>query len=222
MKSKTKTKQKQKQGSNVSRDLYPCPETFTRLADLLRERDGVEEALENLLDDVDSFGAPLDPKRDIEPEYHRLSLVVADINRALFTIYVEFLPSEESVSDATATSSSRATHSRPSVPVMGPVRKSAPLPVTSNDPKKVLRLMRNTLQTAPERETSLRLLGSELESNPPRTFIAPTLSSFRNLTHNPYLTPDLPLRSISQEDDSSSRTITTTVKPYPFQQTYSV
>ncbi len=64
-----------------------CPETFTRLTDLLSERDGVERALENLLDDVDSFGTSLDPKRNIEPEYQRLSMIVADLNRALFEIY---------------------------------------------------------------------------------------------------------------------------------------
>ena len=104
-----------------------CPETFNRLTDLLSERDGVERALENLLDDVDSSGAPLDPKRNIEPEYQRLSTIVADLNRALFEIYVAFLPPETST-DRTASSPSRATHSRPSIPKMGPVRKSAPSP----------------------------------------------------------------------------------------------
>jgi hypothetical protein len=105
-----------------------CPETFTRLTDLLSERNGVERALENLLDDVDSFDASLDPKRNIEPEYQRLSMIVADLNRALFEIYVAFLPSEPTPHDATASSSGRATHSHPSIPAMGPVRKRAPSP----------------------------------------------------------------------------------------------
>jgi hypothetical protein len=105
-----------------------CPETFTRLTDLLSERDGVERALENLLDDVDSFGTSLDPKRNIEPEYQRLSMIVADLNLALFEIYVAFLPSEPTLPNATASSSGHATHSRPSIPTMGPVRKRAPSP----------------------------------------------------------------------------------------------
>ena len=66
--------------------------------------------LENLLDDVDSSGAPLDPKRDIEPEYQRMSYIVADLKRHLFTVYVGFLPPEQTSSAAAATSSSGQTH----------------------------------------------------------------------------------------------------------------
>jgi hypothetical protein len=55
-------------------------------------------------------------------------MIVADLNRALLEIYVPFLPSKPTLHDATASSSGRATHSRPSIPAMEPVRKRAPSP----------------------------------------------------------------------------------------------
>jgi hypothetical protein len=91
--------------------------------------------LENLLDDVDSSGAPLDPKRDIEPEYQRMSYIVADLKRHLFTVYVGFLPPEQTSSAAAATSSSGQTHVRPSIPAM---EKDKHTVNTALEPKKVL------------------------------------------------------------------------------------
>ncbi len=99
------------------------PETFARLTDLLSERDGVEKTtLENLLDDVDSSGAPLDPKRDIEPEYQRMSYIVVDLNHHL----LGFLSPEQTSSAAATTSSSSQTHLRPSIPAMGSMRTRDP------------------------------------------------------------------------------------------------
>ncbi len=103
-----------------------CPETFERLTDLLRERVGVEQALENLLDDVDSSGAPLDQKRGIEPEYHRMSQTVAELNRHLFTTYVRFLPHDDTPIGASTTHSSSQTRLKPSIPAMCSMRKRDP------------------------------------------------------------------------------------------------
>jgi hypothetical protein len=103
-----------------------CPKTFERLTDLLKERVGVEQALENLLDDVDSSGAPLDPKREIEPEYQRMSQIVAVLNRHLFTTYVRLLPHDETPFGVSTTHSSSQTRSKPSIPAMGSMRKRDP------------------------------------------------------------------------------------------------
>ncbi len=45
----------------------------------------------NLHTDVAVDGTPLDPRRNIEPEYEKLSDEVTNLNRALFIEYVSFL-----------------------------------------------------------------------------------------------------------------------------------
>jgi hypothetical protein len=46
-------------------------------------------------DDMNAAGEPLNPKRNIEPRYDKLSQNVVDLNRAMFTLFVDFLaPSE--------------------------------------------------------------------------------------------------------------------------------
>jgi hypothetical protein len=47
--------------------------------------------LENLLKDEAVDGTPLDPDRDSELEYRRMSAIVERINRSMLTIYVEYL-----------------------------------------------------------------------------------------------------------------------------------
>ena len=69
----------------------PCPRTFAKLTALLAHQDRIEQDLENLHTDVAADGTPLDPKRDIEPEYEILSEKVTNLNRALFIEYVVFL-----------------------------------------------------------------------------------------------------------------------------------
>jgi hypothetical protein len=119
----------------------PCPQTFARLTDLLQERASVEKALENLLDDVDSSGAPLDP----------MPYLVADLNRHLFTIYVGFLPPEQTASDASKTSSSSQRHSKPSIPAMQSMRKHV--------------LILNTRPNAAEHEICPKLCAKEYPNN---------------------------------------------------------
>ena len=68
-----------------------CPTTFSKLTGMLAKRDHVEHQLENLLDDVDQDGLPLDPRRDIESTYEELGSQVDEFNRAMFTEYVKFL-----------------------------------------------------------------------------------------------------------------------------------
>jgi hypothetical protein len=58
---------------------------------MLAQRDRVEQQLENLLDDVDRDGNPLDPRRDIESTYEELGSQVDNFNRAMFTEYVNVI-----------------------------------------------------------------------------------------------------------------------------------
>jgi hypothetical protein len=58
---------------------------------MLAQRDRVERELENLMDDVDQDGNPLDPRRDTESTYEDLGSRVDHLNRAMFTDYVKLL-----------------------------------------------------------------------------------------------------------------------------------
>ncbi len=68
-----------------------CPTTFSKLTGMLAQRGRVERQLENLLDDVDQDGNPLDPRQDIESTYEELGSQVDNFSRAMFTEYVKFL-----------------------------------------------------------------------------------------------------------------------------------
>jgi hypothetical protein len=70
-----------------------APETHHRLMDLLTHRNRIESDLENLHDDIAADGTPLDPTRDIEPEYERLSTICNNLNREMLTEYAQFLGS---------------------------------------------------------------------------------------------------------------------------------
>ncbi len=73
----------------------PDPTTFEQLSYLLQQRDQVKYQLEIMHDDVNAAEEPLDPKRNIEPQYDKLSQKVVDLNRAMFILFVDFLsPSE--------------------------------------------------------------------------------------------------------------------------------
>ena len=47
--------------------------------------------LEDMLSDRAADGSPLDPGRDYQDEYHRLSLKYDDLNNAMYTVYATFL-----------------------------------------------------------------------------------------------------------------------------------
>ena len=80
---------------NLVKSTMPDPRTFEQLSYLLQQRDQVEYHLELMHDDRNAAGEPLDPKRNIEPRYDKLSQTVVDLNRRMFTLFVDFLaPSE--------------------------------------------------------------------------------------------------------------------------------
>ena len=64
-----------------------CFQTHNRLNALLDKRDRVENELEILLSDLTPEGL----KRDIEPEYDRLSDIVNKYNRQMYRVFVSFL-----------------------------------------------------------------------------------------------------------------------------------
>jgi hypothetical protein len=55
------------------------------------KRNRTEAGLENMLKDEAADGTPLDPHRDYEPEYQRLSALVDRTNRSMLRIYAEYL-----------------------------------------------------------------------------------------------------------------------------------
>jgi hypothetical protein len=71
--------------------LARAPEFHRRLNELLMKRNRVEAGLENLLTDQAADGTPLDPTRDSEPEYQRLSALVNRTNISMLRIYAEYL-----------------------------------------------------------------------------------------------------------------------------------
>jgi hypothetical protein len=73
----------------------PDPRTFEQLSYLLQQRDQVEYQLELMHDDRNAAGEPLDPKRNIEPRYDKLSQKVVNLKRAMFTLFVDFLATSE-------------------------------------------------------------------------------------------------------------------------------
>jgi hypothetical protein len=71
--------------------LEQAPEFHRRLNELMARQNRVETSLEHLLDDRLADGTPLEPTRDSEPEYQRMSSLVERLNRSMLTIYAEYL-----------------------------------------------------------------------------------------------------------------------------------
>lgn len=61
------------------------------LREFLTARVRTEVALEDMLSDRASDGSPLDPNRDYEDDFNRLSQQYEDLNIAMFTTYAIFL-----------------------------------------------------------------------------------------------------------------------------------
>jgi len=66
-------------------------EVHEQLRELLTARVRTEVALEDMLSDRASDGSPLDPNRDYEDDFNRLSQQFEDLNIAMFTTYAIFL-----------------------------------------------------------------------------------------------------------------------------------
>ncbi len=61
------------------------------LTEFYAARERTERELEDVLDNKTAEGIPLDPNRDIEPEYERKASYVNDLNRAMFQVYLRYL-----------------------------------------------------------------------------------------------------------------------------------
>ena len=64
---------------------------YEQLHDLLTLRISTEKELMDMLQDKAADGSPLDPHRDYEKDYKRLDDLYTDINRAMLTVYTDFL-----------------------------------------------------------------------------------------------------------------------------------
>jgi hypothetical protein len=74
------------------------PEIHDRMHDLHFQRVAAEEALTRMLMDQTPDGTPIDPKLFNETKYQRLDTLVHTINRAMYTIYAQFLDMDPSLS----------------------------------------------------------------------------------------------------------------------------
>lgn len=76
--------------TQISR-LQAHPMVYEQLNDLLQQRIRTEQDLLDMLSDRAADGSPLDPYRDFEQDYKRLDQLYTDLNRAMFTVYAQFL-----------------------------------------------------------------------------------------------------------------------------------
>jgi hypothetical protein len=67
------------------------PSVHLAMVDLVAQRNKTEADLSDMLLDKAADGTPLDPNRDYEQAYQRLSSHVNDLNRALYVIYAQYL-----------------------------------------------------------------------------------------------------------------------------------
>ncbi len=67
------------------------PQAHQELHELLLQRIQTEKELPDMLDDRAADGTPLDPKRDFEDDYQRLNQLYDDLNRSMYTRYIQFL-----------------------------------------------------------------------------------------------------------------------------------
>jgi hypothetical protein len=66
-------------------------EVNEQLREFLTQRVQTEGDLEDMLSDRAADRLPLDPNRDYENEYRRLSQQYDDLNKAIYTVYATFL-----------------------------------------------------------------------------------------------------------------------------------
>jgi hypothetical protein len=76
--------------TQISR-LQAHPKVYEQLNDLLQIRIRTEQDLLDMLNDRAADGAPLDPYRDFEQDYKRLDQLYTDLNRAMVTVYTQFI-----------------------------------------------------------------------------------------------------------------------------------
>ena len=87
------------------------PSVHLAMVGLVAQRNKAEADLSDMVLDKAADGTLLDPNRDYEPAYQRLSSHIKDLNRALYVIYAQFLD-------------------RPSKPYQQPEESSAHLALT--------------------------------------------------------------------------------------------
>jgi hypothetical protein len=85
--------------------LQPHPKVYQQLNDLLTQRIRTEQDLLDMLSDRAAYGSPLDPNRNFEQDYKRLDQLYTDLNRAMLTVYAQFIrdtpPSSRQVPSST-------------------------------------------------------------------------------------------------------------------------
>ena len=74
------------------------PEIHDQMWDFHFQRVAIEEALTHMLNDQLPDGTPIDPSLFSDTEWQRLDTLVNNINRAMYTIYAQFLGMDLSLS----------------------------------------------------------------------------------------------------------------------------